>query len=91
MITLSPSIVELSEETTTVKRAFWYQNQYAIANRHGSPQEYVRGRIVRKLGDYFYIKPFNQKESVAVHHTKIEFFSEDGKQRLSKEQIKVLL
>lgn len=88
MITLTPTEITLPKEPTTIQRTFWYQNQYAIANRHGSPQEYKRGRIVRKLGDDFYIKSFGQADSVAVHKTNVEFFSEDGKTRLTEEQIK---
>ena len=90
MKTLIPINVQLSQEDAP-KRAFWYQNQYAIANRFGSPNEYLRGRIVLKRGDNFYIKPVGKKESVAVHQSKAEFFSEDGKRQLSEAQIKELL
>ena len=75
----------------TTKRTIWYQGQYAIAHRFCSPQQYQRGRIVMKRGDYFYIKPFGKEDSIPVHQSKIEFFSEDGKKQLNKAQIKALL
>ena len=72
-------------------RTIWYQGQYAIAHRFGSPQAYQRGRIVMKRGENFYIKPFGEEESVAVHQSKVEFFTEDGKKQLTEAQIKDLL
>lgn len=83
--------VSLGKELSRAKRFFWYQDQYAIANRFGSTHEYLKGRIVLKRGEHFYIKPLGKQESIAVHQSKVEFFSEDGKRQLSEAQIKDLL
>ena len=92
MTKLTPTQVQLvKEDKTSHGRTIWYQGQYAIAHRFGSPQQYQRGRIVMKRGENFYLKPFGKEESVAVHHSKIEFFSEDGTRLLTENQIKDLL
>lgn len=101
MTTLIPTQIQFINETfpqdnqeattSTADRTIWYQGQYAIGNRFGSPQQYVRGRIVMKRGEEFYIRPFGKDSSQALHQSKVEFFSEDGKRQLSEEEIKALL
>lgn len=91
MKTPTPSQVKIKQINAAQERTFWYQGQYAIAHRFGSPQQYQRGRIVLKRAENFYIKPFGKQESIAVHQSKVEFFSEDGKRQLKEEQIKDLL
>jgi len=84
-------LVPLDQAPVKPSRLFWYQGQYAIANRYGPTHEYLRGRIVLKRGDYFYLKAMGEQESTSIHQSKVEFFSEDGTKRLTESQIKQLL
>lgn len=82
---------QTSKSKEVNKRAFWFQGQYAIANKYGNPHEYARGRIVKKSGDYFYLKPFGEDESRKLHKSVILFYAEDGSKVLSETQIKEII